>query len=214
MAENLNSAIKPTGINNTNCLPEQWLLRNVPRPPGETQCWESVPTQALHPHLWLINTILGLSSGPVRTTVTALGSPGAANYFANSREQYFAHSQQQRRASSVALLHLPLCGAVLQGFDDKGLGSTTSQQRDSKRQAVFPPSRTCSTERPLITIFTGFCFPPWSDKALAGLPAPFPSLPSTKRRKMKLGGNTAEQSQQVCCLYSHVTEPSVLQANF
>lgn len=165
MAESLNSAIKSTGTGNSNCLPEQWLLRNVSRPPGQTPCWRSVPTQALHPHLWLINTNLGLPTRPARATVSDLGSPGAANYFAHSKEQYFAHSPQQRWASSAARLHLPLCGAALQGFDDKGPGSTTSQEQDSKRQAAFPPSRTCSTGWPLISIFTGFCFPPWSDKA-------------------------------------------------
>lgn len=165
MAENFNSAIKSTGTGNSNCLPEQWLLRNVPRPSGQTPCWWSVPTQALHPYLWLINTNLSLPTRPARATVADLGSPGAANYFANSKEQYFAHSQQQRRASSAPRLHLPLCGTALQGFDDKGLGSTTSQEQDSKSQAAFPPSRTCSTAWLLISIFTGFCFPHWSDKA-------------------------------------------------
>lgn len=113
------------------------------------------------PQLWLINTNLGLPTRPLRATVADLGSPGAANYFANSKEQYFAHSQQQRRASCIAWRQLPLCGAALQGFDDQGLGSTTSQEQVSKRQAALPPSRTCSTEQPLISIFTGFCFPPW-----------------------------------------------------
>lgn len=107
-----------------------------------------------------------------------LGSPGAANYFANSKEQYFAHSQQQRRASSIARRQLPLCGAALQGFDDQGLGSTTSQEQDSKRQAALPPSRTCSTEQPLISIFMGFCFPILSDKACLHH---FPPLPLKKK---------------------------------
>lgn len=98
-----------------------------------------MPTQALHPHVRLINTILGLPTRPLRTTATDLGSPGAANYFANSREKYLAHSQQERQASSVTLLHLPLhgAGAALRGFGDKGLGSITGQQQDSRSQAAF-----------------------------------------------------------------------------
>lgn len=55
-----------------------------------------------------------------------------------AERKYLARSQQERRASSIALLHLLLHGAgALQGLGDKGLGSTASQQRDRKSQAAF-----------------------------------------------------------------------------
>lgn len=179
MAESLNSAIKSTGTGNSNCLPEQWLLRNVSRPPGQTPCWRSVPTQALHPHLWLINTNLGLPTRPARATVSDLGSPGAANYFAHSKEQYFAHSPQQRWASSAAQLHLPLCGAALQGFDDKGPGSTTSQERETVKGRQHSLPRGPALQGGLWSVSSrDFVFHPGQTK-----PACTISLPCTKKKK-------------------------------
>lgn len=93
----------------------------------------------------------------MKTTVTDLGAPGAENYFANSREEYFAHTQQQRQASLVALLHLLLCGSVLQGFEDKGLDFTNSQQEDSKGKQHFLLQGPALTVEPLISIFMGVC---------------------------------------------------------
>lgn len=104
----------------------------------------------------------------MQTTVTDLGSPGAENYFANSREQYFPHKQQQRQASLVALASFLLCGALLQSFEDKGQASTNSET--VKRRQYFLSSKTGSSRN----IF---------DQYLHGILFSAPSLTKTFRGK-------------------------------